>query len=283
MQQRPLTLYDPLKQPHVLEVGQETLMLDSVPATIVALEDDHVTVGSSVEVVAITYAALGQALVGDQPTPSDVGQLLAHYLARWSALHQLSASLAGLQGGLEQVMTQARPWLAAPLPAHRFDEVTKRVLDAFDGTEEVTRMLARILGQSSETVIAWARQLGKTIPDPSVVFSNEQMTLRASVMPSSNGTAAKASSNGKFHWNAQQEEQLTTDFLASKAQSVAASVREIADRYGWPTGSVQSKLYELELPQRKRAAAAQREAESSAQEDHPFEYDSSIKQEDEQK
>ncbi|HYU77147.1 MAG TPA: hypothetical protein VEL31_31135 [Ktedonobacteraceae bacterium] len=286
MQQRPLTLYDPLKQPHVLEVGQETLMLDSVPATVVALEDDHVTLGSSVEVVTITYAALGQALVGDRPTLSDVGQLLAHYLARWSALHQLSASLAGLQGCLGQVMTQARPWLAVPLPAHRFDEVTSRVLDAFDGTEELTRTLARILGQSPETIVSWAQQLGKTIPDVPVTPSNGQMSipeLAASCMQIVDAPVAVSSgakSNGKFHWNAQQEEQLTTDFLASTAQSVAASVREIADRYGWPTGSVQSKLYELELPQRKRTEAAQREARSPAQEDHSSPHEQSGQEQD---
>ena len=185
-------------------------------------------------------------------------------------------------------MTQARPWLAAPLPAHRFDEVTKRVLDAFDGTEELTRTLARILGQSPETIVSWAQQLGKTIPDVPVTPSNGQVSipeLAASCMQIVDAPVAVSSvakSNGKFHWNAQQEEQLTADFLASSAETIAASVREIANRYGWPTGSVQSKLYELELPQHKRALVTQREAESPAQEDHSSHERSREEQDDEQ-
>ncbi len=286
MQQRPFTLYDPLKQPHVLEVGQETLILDSVPATIVALEDDHVTVGSSVEVVTITYAALGQALLGDRPTLTDAGQLLAHYLGRWSALQSLVSSLVSLQGCVGQVVSEARPWLAVPLPPRRFDDLTRRALDAFDGTQDMTRALARILGQSPETIVSWAQQLGKTIPDGPVTPSNGQVSipeLAASCMQIVDAPVAVSSvakSNGKFHWNVQQEEQLTADFLASPVQSVAASVREIADRYGWPTGSVQSKLYELELPQRKRAEAAQREAQSPAQEDHPSPHEQSGQEQD---
>ncbi len=64
-------------------------------------------------------------------------------------------------------------------------------------------------------------------------------------------------------------QQLEADFLASDAGSVAASIRELADRHGWPVGSIQSKLYELGLPRRKRAATAPREAESPALEGHP--------------
>ncbi len=289
MQQRPFTLYDPLKQPHVLEVGPETLILDGVPATIVEVGEDQVVLGTCNGSTSFTYAALGQAILGDRPSFSDAGLLLAQYLAHWSALITLMTSLKSLQACLGQIMTQARPWLDVPLPPHRFDEVTRRVLDGFDGSQEMTRVLARILGQPPETVVAWAQQLGKPVPELPVALSNGHAAtpeLVASCMQIAAAPVAVSSvakSNGKFHWNVQQEEQLTADFLASEAISVAASVREIADRYGWPTGSVQSKLYELELPQRKRAQAAQREAESPAQEDHPSEQDSSIEQEYEQK
>ncbi len=288
MQQRPFTLYDPLKQPHMLEVGPETLILDGVPATIVEVGDDQVVLGTSKGATAFTYAALGQAILGDRPSFSDAGLLLAQYFAHWSALITLMTSLKSLQACLGQIMTEARPWLDVPLPPHRFDEVTRRVLDGFDGSEDMTRALARILGQSPETIVAWAQQLGKIVPEQPVALSNGQTTTPelarsctqmadASVVVSSG-----AKSNGKFHWNAQQEEQLTADFLASSAETIAASVREIANRYGWPTGSVQSKLYELELPQHKRALVTQREAESPAQEDHSSHERSREEQDDEQ-
>jgi len=288
MQQRPFTLYDPLKQPHVLEVGPETLILDGVPATIVEVGDDQVVLGTSKGAIAFTYAALGQAILGDRPSFSDAGLLLAQYFAHWSALQAIMTSLKSLQTCLGQIMTEARPWLDVPLPPHRFDEVTRRALDAFDGSESTTAMLARILGQSPQTIVAWAQQLDKTVPELPVVLSNGHAAtpelaascMQIAVAPVAVSSVAK--SNGKFHWNAQQEEQLTVDFLASSAETIAASVREIANRYSWPTGSVQSKLYELELPQRKRAEAAQREAESPAQEDHSSNERSREEQDDEQ-
>ncbi len=272
MQQRPFTLYDPLKEPHVLEVGPETLILNGVPATIVEVGDDQVVLGTSKGATAFTYAALGQAILGDRPSFSDAGLLLAQYFAHWSALVTLMTSLKSLQACLGQIMTQARPWLDVPLPPHRFDEVTRRVLDGFDGSEEMTRALARILGQSPETVVAWAQQLGKTVPELPVAMSDGHAAtpeLAASCLAISDASVAVSTGNKPFRWKAEMVQQLETDFLASSAETIAASVREIADRYGWPTGSVQSKLYELELPQRKRAEAAQREAEGPAQEDHP--------------
>ncbi len=139
-------------------------------------------------------------------------------------------------------------------------------MDAFDGSEQTTAMLARILGQSPQTIVAWAQQLGKTASDsPAVGVTGE---LAASCTPIADAPVAISSGGKQFRWSAEMMQQLETDFLASDAASVAASIREITDRYGWPSGSVQSKLYELELPRRKRAAAAQREAESFA-EDHP--------------
>jgi len=272
----------------VLEIGPETLILDGMPATIVEVGEDQVALGTCNGSTSFTYAALGQAILGDRPSFSDAGLLLTQYFAHWSALITLMTSLKSLQACLGQIMTQARPWLDVPLPPHRFDEVTRRVLDGFDGSEEMTRALARILGQPPETVVAWAQQLGKIVPEPPVAISNRQaaapelatscMQIAAAPVAVSSG----AKSTGKFHWNAQQEEQLTKDFLASTAQSVAASVREIADRYSWPTGSVQSKLYELELPQHKRALVTQREAESPAQEDHSPNERSREEQDDEQ-
>lgn len=265
---------DGANQPHTFEIGTETLLLDGVAATVVALEADRVTVGSSRAVVAISYEALAQAVLGGQPTLTDAGQLLAHYLARWSALHQLSASLRSVQAAVGQIITEARPWLDATLPPFRFDEVTSRALDAFDGTLATTAMLARILGQSPQTIVTWAQQLGKIPSESPVIPTTDEHTptpeLAASCMPTTDAPAAISSGGKQFRWSAEMTQQLEADFLASDAASVAASIREIVDRYGWPSGSVQSKLYELELPRRKRAAAAQREAESLAQEDHPF-------------
>ncbi len=265
---------DQAGQPYTLEVGTQTLLLDGAPATVVALEDEHVTVGSSREVVAISYEALGRALLGEHPTLTDAGQLLAHSLVRWSALHRLSASLTSVQAALEQILMEARPWLDAPLPPYRFDALTLRALSAFDGSEPTTAMLARILGQSPQTIVTWAYQLGKTVSDAPVPLSNEQMPtpeLAASCcMQIADVSVAVSSGDKKFRWNAEMLQQLETDFLASDAERVAASIREIADRHGWPVGSIQSKLYELGLPRRKRAVAAQREAESPAPEGHPF-------------
>jgi len=273
IESRSFCVCDQAGQPHTLEVGAQTLLLDGTPATVVALEDGDVTVGSSREVVAISYEALGRALLGEYPTLTDAGQLLAHSLVRWSALHRLSTSLTSVQTALGQLLMEVQPWLDAPLPPYRFDALTRRALSAFDGTERTTAMLARILGQSPQTIVTWAHQLGKTVPDTPIALSNEQeptpelaasCTQQIATMP-----VAVSSGGKKFRWNAQMLHYLETDFLASDAASVAASIHEIADRHGWPVGSIQSKLYELGLPRRKRAEAASREAESPVPESHP--------------
>ena len=269
---RSFLVCDVTGSPHTFEISAETLLLDGVAATLVALDADHVTVGSSRAVVAFSYEALAQAIVGEHPTLADVGQILAHYLARWSALHQLSASLKSVQSAVGQIIIEARPWLDAPLPPYHFDELTRRALDAFDGTLATTAMLARILGQSPATIVAWAQQLGRTIPAAlAVEVAGEQVPtpeLAASCAPVADVPVVSSSGGKQFRWSAEMIQLLEANFLASEAASVAASMREIADRYGWPIGSMQSKLYELGIPQRKRALAAQREAESAVQEDH---------------
>jgi hypothetical protein len=268
-------IYDQSNVSHTLVIEEQAL-LDGTPTTIVALEKNQVVFSSAPGMIAFSYTALGLAVLGDRPTPDDVGQLLAQSLGRWSAIQALVASLKSLQSCVGQMMTEAQPWLQVSFPEYHFDDLTRRALEAFDGTEETTMMLARILGQSSETIIAWARQIGKApveTHDDAPASTDEQPDQVAASYRRDENRAAQAvvekTTRTRFRWTPELEEQLKEDFLTSPITGVVACMREIAEKRGWSYTSVQFKVYELELPQQKKSAATQRETETAAPEDHP--------------
>ena len=271
MSTQSFVVYDQTHQSHTLIIGQEALLLDGAATAIVALEDNQVTLRSSTETIALSYTALGLAVLGDRPTPSDVGQLLAQYLGRWSAFQALVASLKSFQSCVGQIMTEAQPWLALPLPQYRFDELTRRALEAYDGTEETTRTISRILNQTPEIVTAWVHQIGNSSeasPDLQEA-SPDQLEAATHRHEEKSAQAVMEPTGTRVRWTAEQEKQLEEDFLTSPTKGVVACLREIAAQRGWPYYAVQAKSYEMKLPQRKRGSV-QREAETSP-EDHSSE------------
>src|SRR5450631_3078290 len=97
MNTRSFVIHDQTHQPHTLIIGEQALLLDGAATAIVALEDNQVTLRSSTETISFAYTALGLAVLGDRPSPGDVGLLLAEYLGRWSAIQAVVASLQSLQ------------------------------------------------------------------------------------------------------------------------------------------------------------------------------------------
>lgn len=268
-------IHDQAHQSHTLSIGEETLLLDGMVAEIVALEDNQVVLVSSSGTVVFPYIALAIAILGERPTLTVVGQLLVLYLSRWSALQTCMASLKRLQVSIGPIMTEAQPWLQTPLPAYQFDEITRRALAAFDGTEETTRTISRILDQAPETVIAWAHQIGKAVLDTPALSSpsiDEQPAAATHRHEEKAAQAVMEPPGRRFRWTPEQVQQLEDDFLNSPIKGVVVCMRDIAERRGWPYNSIQSKLYELKLPQQKeqkKSGATQRETEtSSPKEDH---------------
>lgn len=271
MNTQSFVLYDRTHQPHTLVIGDQALLLDGAAAAIFALEENQVTLRSLSETIAFSYSALGLAILGDRPTPEDVGLLLAQYIGRWSAIQALVASLKSLQACVGQTLIEAHPWQRIPLPEYQFDEITRRALDTFDGTEETTRTLAHILNQTPETIISWARQLGNGVLDSPVLspaFIDEQPPA-AHHFHEKKSDQVMIEPGTRFRWTAEQVQQLEEDFLKSEIEGTVARMHDIADRRGWPFGSVRAKVYQLELPQRRENTP--RETETSSKEDHSSE------------
>jgi hypothetical protein len=262
MSTQSLVLHDQSNQSHTLIIGEGTLLLDGMVAAIVALEDNQVVLVSPSGTIAFSYIVLGTAILGDRPTPSVAGQLLALYLSRWSALQACIVSLKRLQASIGPIMTEVQPWLNVPLPAYQFDEVTRRALDTFDGTEETTRMLARILNQTPEIVVAWARQLGKgaldtPAPSPASIDKQPSATLHRHEEKSVQAVMKPVE---RFRWTDERVQSLEEDFLKSTVEGTFARMHAIADQRGWPFPSVRAKVYELKLPQHR---SSPRETETS--------------------
>lgn len=262
MNTRSFVIHDQTNLHHTLTIGEQALLLDEAAAAIVALEDNQVTLRSSTETISFAYTALGLAVLGDRPTPEDVGHLLAEYLGRWSAIQAVVASLQSFQACVGQIMTEAQPWQRISLPAQHFDDVTLRALAAFDGTEETTRMLAHILNQSPETVVAWARQIENVVPGESI----DELPPAAQHFHEEKSDHVVMEPSIRFRWTAELIRQLEEDFLKSEVEGTVARMQDIADRRGWPFGSVRAKVYQLELPQRR--GNTPRETETSSKEDH---------------
>jgi hypothetical protein len=270
MNTRSFVIRDQTHQPHTLTIREQALLLDGAAAAIFALEDNQVTLRSSTEKIAFSYSALGLAVLGDRSGPDDIGRLLAEYLGRWSAIQAVVTSLKSLQSCVGQIMTEAQPWLGITLPAQHFDDVTLRALAAFDGTEETTRMLAHILNQAPETVVAWARQLGKAVLDPPVLSpaSVDALPPVAHHFHEEKSAQVVMEPGTRFRWTAELVRQLEEDFLYGDVEGTVARMQDIADRRGWPFASVRAKTYELKLPQRRNTP---RETETSEQEGHSSE------------
>ena len=146
----------------------------------------------------------------------------------------------------------------------------EQALSVYDGTEETTALLARILQQDKQTITTWARSLGKgatpiaEIPNDTQNGQDQNSTLMFSpAKPEENSRGAVS----RLRWSAEMDEQLREAFETSQASNVKETIREIAERFQWPVNAVHNRVYGLKLNEKKHSPARHnREPESTSQE-----------------
>src|SRR6266487_3892204 len=250
----PRTILDQDDRSHSFELGLDFPLLDGERCEMVSIGPDAIQLAPTIHlthVISFAPDAFWQGMVGDQPTEAEAGQLFAHYLAQWTARRACAQTIAALQS-LLAARVHLRKNQELFLPNYRFDSITQQVLESFDGTEETTRLLARILKQDPVTVIHWAQLAGKTL-SVDVVRCDAQSTQHAESerMPVASEPKGKPQ---HFRWTAAMAEQLVSAFQAHEGTSINAVAEEISSQNGWPLSAVKYKIYELKLPQKKRAA-----------------------------
>lgn len=190
-------------------------------------------------------------------TVAKAGQLFAHYITQWAARRASARTIAALQS----LLTIHENQLSCQelfLPNYRFDFVTRQILEAFDGTEETTCVLARILKQDQATVVHWAQLAGKMISVN--MTGNESRDAQLDQFAETEPLPVVSEPKVKqphFRWTVEMVEQLVAAFHAHEGTSVSAIAGEIASQNGWPLSAIKYKIYELKLPQQKHTAQEQ--------------------------
>jgi hypothetical protein len=245
----PYALLDQKQTPHVIEVGAKTLLLDGQPATITDTTREGICFQTQEGCFTFTPEQFWHAFVSAGPTVEDAALLLADALARWSAAQHLVQTLSTL---LQPV----------PVPSSH-DSFIQRALQAFDGSEETTLLLARILQQEPAVIVAWASRLGKhdavPAPSPCACNGNHRLVVPVGLSSSSDGFteggAVPASGDAPHHnsepgrhrtrFSKAQVEQIRSACAASDC--LEDTVASLARQFQCPAKAVRSKISALGL------------------------------------
>ena len=203
--------------------------------------------------VTCELAQFWREVAGPDLDVREAGLLLAECLARQVVLLHMSA-------GLHEVMCLLTRTTAMPVEISscswlttRLDPLAHQAMRAYDGTPEMTTMLARILHQTPETILAWARQLGLDVyVSPAPAQDVIGVSMPAPVEP----VAAISDAKHPFLWTPERREHLEEALATCTGTTVIERARRIAARYNWPEAPVRSKLYEMQRPHRDGQSAA---------------------------
>jgi len=234
---------------HCLELTVDQFLLDGVPVTIEQITQDLVRFHTTTTTVEVSTSALGAAFVGAEPTKAEIGVLFAAYLHLLGQRSQAAQAWRVVQEAARQALSTTDQPL--PLPSFRFDALTERLLGQFDGTAPMTRLIANILGQPPEVVEVWAAQVrhrdgGQRHEEPACQTERPTMAEPCTKVQ-------EASS--RIVWTPERLQQLEDAFMESRAPTAKQAIAELVERFGWAKGTVQTKVFELGLPRKKREAA----------------------------
>ena len=191
---------------------------------------------------------------GVAPTARDSGYLLALSLAERLAAERWRAGYAAVQCQREQ--HRARNALVLPPYREQFAPFIEEYLATrCSGTVEDLEAIARVGTLSVERLVRWGEQHGKAWP----VTSERTEPLPSLEHDESRPAVATCQRREYFDWRIDDRvQQLAAAFLARKAaaSSVHAACVEIAGQFGWPVKTVEYKVYQLGLPERRREETA---------------------------
>jgi hypothetical protein len=264
----PVQIIDIAGNTHTIEITADGIMLNGRPCQI-KVKGNQIAVLSAdpaAGIITITPAALWHAFAGGDPTPESAGLIQAQALAHWSAMQEISLVLQRLRHLVDDVDRQLHHFGEAPLPAYHFDPFTFQLLHTYDGTEEHIAAVAKLLKQPSETIRIWLTSVGlMAVPD-----HEQQPLLQGVTAPEAvpDVVAAPGEEQPKTcRWTPVMIQQLTAAFFASDEPSISAVSRAIAGKYGWPSESVEYKIYQQGLPRQREQQRHQQDIETSAEQE----------------
>jgi hypothetical protein len=246
----------------------------------IILETDQLQLVTKTGTYHITADVFWRAFAGSLPTATQAGILLADSVSRWLIQQQMAQAYKEWQHIVTLMLSNGarRP----PLPSYQVDPFVVQALEAFDGSEEVTRVLACILKQKPETIIAWAALLGKASKD-SIATSAPDLPLIEPLIvppiPDNPGDNPESTANlqtqsiavGREHapvhqtlttsLTDEQAERIRTEY--AKTSSVKEMVIDLAREFGCMEHTVRNKLYAMRLPKKQKRNQPLSEAQSS--------------------
>jgi hypothetical protein len=249
------TFTDHLKQTHTLDLDQ--MLVDGLPCLSVQSDGQYVQF-ETVQGAAIT-CELGQfwrEVAGPDLSATEAGLLLADCLVRQVMLQRTSSALHEVMALLTRAAALPAEIPSAAWLTTRLDPLARQAMSAYDGSEAMTEMLARILHQSPATIHQWAQQLNLTVVATPAPIAEAPGTVE---------TLAEAEARERFFWSPQHCQQLDEELKTCTASTVAERARQIAARCNWPLATVRNKLYAMQAPRYTGHSAAARESDTAAE------------------
>lgn len=246
------TFSDHKKQAHTLEL--DAVQVDGVRClAIQATEQDIEFELQNGEAVTCELAQFWRDIAGSDLDAREAGLLLADCLVRQLVLQRASFMLREAMS----LLTRATA-LPAEIPSTtwlttRLDPLARQAMSAYDGTPEMTGMLARILQQEPDTIRLWASQLGLDVPAPDIDVATEPLPVvetPAEAAQASEEPAEPSSEGKKFTWTPERLRELEVALETCTGSTVAERAKQVAGRCNWPVEKVRSKLYELQRQHR---------------------------------
>lgn len=247
------TFVDHRNHPHTLDL--DTVQVDGLALRAILAEGKYVMFSTPVGTVTCVLERLWQDIAGAPLTACEAGALLMECLARQILLDHQRVLLDALTEILSQrdcSEASSLGWLTT-----RLDPLAAKAMAAYDGTPEMTAMLARILQSDPATTQHWAQQLGLATPLPTHEVHTGPL-VRSDMPECTEASAAKL----PFSWTPERRTELEKALQTCAAPTVVERARQIAAAYDWPEASVRSKLYEMQRPHRGKQPGA-RETEGT--------------------
>ena len=255
------TFADHLKQSHTLDL--DTVLVDGAQFFKVQATEHAVEFETAQGTITCELGQFWHAIAGPDLSAQEAGLLLVDCLVRQvviqrtsSALHEVMCLLTRAAALPAEIPSSA--WLTT-----RLDPLAQKAMSAYDGSDAMTEVIARIVQQSPATIRLWARQLG--LDASPVPVQSGEVTATPVVAPvevaASEDLGETTEVRKQFNWTPERLQQLEHTLETCTAPTVVERARQIAERCDWPVEKVRSKLYDLQKPARRPGQAAARETE----------------------
>ena len=255
------TFIDYLKQPHTLDL--DAVLVDSVRCISVQATEQYVQF--ELETGIAVTCELGQfwrEVAGPDLSAQEAGLLLVDCLVRQVMLQRMSAGLHEAMGGLARATALPAEIPSAGWLTTRIDPLAAKAMAAYDGTPEMTDILARILQREPTTIQMWARQLGLDAPTQAEDAAASPVEVKTEPLLAPVAVERKpaelVAAKPQFRWTSERLQQLEAALATCTGTTVIERARQIAYEYDWPVLAVRSKLYEMQRPRRDDAREAER-------------------------